>query len=466
MRKKQTAPRSRGIGLLICVLLLFGACPNPTGDDGGKSTVPVTGVTVTPANPQLVMGETVQLQAAVTPDTATNKTITWASSAPSVADVGATGLVTAYTAGTAVITAASADGPSGTTTVTVLPVPVTKVLLNTAETYIVVNGTEQLTAVVEPSHAEQGVTWTSGDEGVATVSAAGLVTAQSVGNAVITAASVSDPTKTAVCTVHVEAAPVTIIGLSLGAGPVNLIKGGQELLSVTYSPANTTDRGITWSSSNTNVVTVSNGLVRAVGGGSATITATSTANSGVVATCTVSVTVPVSGVSLDYTTLDLLRGETGTLTATVSPSDATNQALTWSSSAPTVVSVTGTGNSVTLNALGAGTAVITAISVADPAKTASCTVAVNVQGIEIVFIGFEDETITLTTEVDQGTNLNVTAPAGFDRYLWYWDGNFYSLTTTPTYNFYSPAPGRHYITVIVEEGDYHFSKTLIYTVGY
>jgi hypothetical protein len=126
----------------------------------------------------------------------------------------------------------------------------------------------------------------------------------------------------------------------------------------------------------------------------------------------------------------------------------------------------------TVTAVAVGTATITATSTADPAKTAACTVTVqppfNGAGVSIGFEGFEDQTITLADTLNQWDELVVTAPAGFDRYLWYFDDYYYPRDTGnyPTVTFWDITPGRHYITVIVDEDGYHFSKTLIYTVGY
>jgi hypothetical protein len=126
----------------------------------------------------------------------------------------------------------------------------------------------------------------------------------------------------------------------------------------------------------------------------------------------------------------------------------------------------------TVTAVGAGTATITARSTVNNSIVGSCTVTVqasfNGAGIHIVFDGLEDETITLDVTVDGSDQFVITVPAGFDRYLWYMDLIFMGEgpLSTVTYPVFFVTPGRHYITVIVEEDGYHFSKTLIYTVGY
>jgi hypothetical protein len=90
--------------------------------------------------------------------------------------------------------------------------------------------------------------------------------------------------------------------------------------------------------------------------------------------------------------------------------------------------------------------------------------------INIVFEGFEDETIVLEEPVREGNGLTVTAPAGFDWYQWYLDSSMSpTVTTSPTTNlnvYGYLMPGLHYLTVIVDKGGYYFSKTLTFTVGY
>jgi uncharacterized protein YjdB len=96
---------------LIGVLLLFGACPNPADDNDdndNNQTVAVTGVAISPANPQVTRGGTLQLTATVSPAEATNKTITWTSSASTVAGVSNAGLVTGLATGTATILTSTA----------------------------------------------------------------------------------------------------------------------------------------------------------------------------------------------------------------------------------------------------------------------------------------------------------------------------------------------------------------------
>ena len=159
------------------------------------ATVAVTGVTVAPAALTLEVGQTGALTATVTPTTATNKAVTWTSSAPAIATVDASGTVKGIAPGTATITVKTADGgKTATCAVTVKAaaapaVKVTGITLNHAS--ITVNGDlerVQLIATVAPATAtDQSLTWTSSDASVASVDGAGLVTIRKKGKATVTA---------------------------------------------------------------------------------------------------------------------------------------------------------------------------------------------------------------------------------------------------------------------------------------
>lgn len=151
-------------------------------------------------------------------------------------------------------------------------------------------------------------------------------------------------------------------------------------------PPEATNKSVSWSSSNPNVAKVNNGEVTSVGVGMAEITVT-TADGGYTATCSITVKgeqeIAVTGVTLNETTKSLEKGATFTLTATVSPENATNKSVKWTTSNPSVATVN--GGKVT--AIAKGTATITATTT-DGAKNASCYVTVidPLAGKTIVFV--------------------------------------------------------------------------------
>ena len=160
-----------------------------------SATVAVTGVTVAPAALTLEVGQTGALTATVAPATATNKAVTWTSSAPAIATVDASGTVKGIAPGTATITVKTADGGKTATcavTVKAAAAPAVKVMGITLNySSITVNGDlerVQLIATVAPATAtDQSLTWTSSDASVASVDGAGLVTIRKKGKATVTA---------------------------------------------------------------------------------------------------------------------------------------------------------------------------------------------------------------------------------------------------------------------------------------
>ena len=155
-------------------------------------------------------------------------------------------------------------------------VDVTGVTLAPTTASLLVASTQQLTPTVAPANAtNKNVTYTTSNSAVATVSASGLITAVSAGNATITVTT-QDKAKTATCTVTVTSG-IAVTGVTLTPSAASLNVGATQQLTATVSPANATVKTVTYSSSNNAVATVSaSGLVTAVSAGSANITVTTT----------------------------------------------------------------------------------------------------------------------------------------------------------------------------------------------
>jgi len=164
--------------------------------------------------------------------------------------------------------------------------------------------------------------------------------------------------------------PTTVVatGITLDQSEASIAVGRSINLKATVTPANATDKTVTFKSSNEKVATVTaDGKVTAVAKGSATITAT-TAN-GKSATCKITVTVPATKVYVNQS-LTIKKGQSKTLTATIVPADSTDK-LTWKSSAPKKVSVDKNGK---IKAVATGSAKITVTT--DSGKKATCKVTV------------------------------------------------------------------------------------------
>ena len=330
----------------------------------------------------LKAGETVTLTATVKPDDATDKTVTWSTSDASVATVN-DGVVTAKKVGTATITAKAGD-KSATCEITVVATPVTSVTLNKTSASVKAGETVTLTATVKPDDAtDKTVTWSTSDASVATVND-GVVTAKKVGTATITAKAGD---KSATCEITVVATPVTAV--TLNKTYVSLKAGETVTLTATVKPDDATDKTVTWGSSDESVAKVENGIVTAIGKGLSTITAKAGDTS---ATCMVTVSVPVENVTLNKTELVLQKGQEEVLVALVSPDDATDKTINWSSSNVSVVRVDQNG---AVAAEGAGTAVITASA---GTKSATCTITVTIP-VESISLNMTKRTIKVNETV-------------------------------------------------------------------
>jgi len=159
--------------------------------------------------------------------------------------------------------------------------------------------------------------------------------------------------------------------ITLNKSILSLDTGNSEQLIATITPVEAANQAITWSSDNTAVAIVSaDGTITAIAPGTATVTAT-TQDGSYAATCTVTVTQTVTGISLNKSTLALTVGGSEQLIATVSPSGAI-QAVIWSSDNTAVATVSADG---TVMAIAQGTATITATT-QDSNFTATCKVTV------------------------------------------------------------------------------------------
>jgi len=169
---------------------------------------------------------------------------------------------------------------------------------------------------------------------------------------------------------------VAVTGVTLAPSTVTLSVGSTQQLTPTVTPANATNKTVSYSSNNTGVATVnSSGLVTAVASGSATITVTTQdgAKTAVSAITVNNSNVAVTSVSLSPSTASLTVGGTQQLTPTVLPSNATNKSVSYSSNNTGVATVNSSG---LVTAVSNGTATIT-VTTADGNKTSTCAVTVS-----------------------------------------------------------------------------------------
>ncbi|OMC78876.1 hypothetical protein BK125_08455 [Paenibacillus odorifer] len=330
--------------------------------------VDVTGVKLDQETLNLTAGEADGLlKATIEPANATDKDVIWSSSDETVATV-VNGVVTPVGEGTAVITVTTKDGSfTATTTVSVsalIPpvVDVTGVKLD-QETLNLTAGEADglLKATIEPANAtDKDVIWSSSDETVATV-VNGVVTPVGEGTAVISVTT-KDGSFTATTTVNVAAPKppeVIVTGVTLDQTELNLTVGeGEGTLQATVAPANATNKGMIWSSSDETVAKVVYGVVTPIGEGTAIITVT-TKDGSYTASTTVTVKAPVKPVTAPgIPTSVTATAENGQAIITFIPpvndggSEITGYIVTAN---PGGWTVTGTGSPLTISGLTNGT---------------------------------------------------------------------------------------------------------------
>lgn len=331
----------------------------------------VTSVTIYPKNIVLKTGQwyydtTVE----ICPTNASRDCVTWHSSNPRVAMVNpSNGYIYAGTAGTAQIYATATDG-SGcsdflTVNVTRNPILVNSVELNQNAISIESGNTYTLSATVCPLNADnKSLTWSMSNANVATV-CDGIVTAVSRGNATITARARDGSFAQDCCQVHVTG---DILVRSITIEPVKktMLEGDAEILHATVLPIDATTPCVEWSSSDPDVVSVhaTTGLIYAQNAGCAWIYATATDGSNKRGACLITVNpwIPVAVIHIDETCDTIYNGEVRSLSASVLPTNATEPDIRWSSSNPSILSISSRSGVMTAHKLGKVTITVTEIN--------------------------------------------------------------------------------------------------------
>lgn len=263
-----------------------------TATSGGKTgtadvtvtPTPVSRVAVTPAQPAVVVGRSLTLSAqgvSATGQPLTGRTVSWSSSAPNVADVNGSGVVTGITAGNAVIFA-GIDGVLGWANVTVVPAPVATATVSPSSSTVPIGQTGQLSAELRDAAgnllAGRVVAWSSTRTSVASVTTAGVVTGVSAGMATITAMSEGQAGTATVTVVASGDRTVTVTPSSATIAPLGTV----TLTATVRGPSGTiVTAPVTWSTSNGLVARVSSaGVVSGLLPGTAIITARSNNTTG------------------------------------------------------------------------------------------------------------------------------------------------------------------------------------------
>lgn len=317
---------------------------------GGGGPVLVTGITISPSSASIITGNTTTLTATVSPSNATNKALSWTSSNTGVATVSSSGVVTGVAAGSATITAHSTDGSNVTSNgsaITVTPPPGGTTTLNP------VADTDNQSDVAAGTNATLNISQyctpflkfdLSGISGTVTASTLRVYYGGGLPATTITVSTTSNDTWVEGGTKPTSGSVITTktIGAT-GAGYVDIDltshtqskMSGNKIVSVTLSDTGSGWMGLNSRQSSSNkpqlVVTTSGG------GGS----------------------VLVTSITLSPTSTSVASGSNTTITASVLPSNATNQTLSWNSNNTGVATVNSSGS---VHGVSAGSATITAHS--------------------------------------------------------------------------------------------------------
>jgi uncharacterized protein YjdB len=434
-------------GLFIAASLSCGG-DSSTGPSGSVSKV-----TVTPSSDSLTLGASVSLSASALDDNGhpvSGAKIFWNTENASIATVSNSGVVTAVATGNVRI-AASSGGVSGFSAITVIPPAVASVRVTPPSAAITVNGTVHFQAATLDGSGNpltgRTVSWSSSDNGVATVDNTGLVTGIAIGATTITATSEGKSGTAGIAVAAQVAASISV------APPSVSINVGQtsQLTPTVKDASNSVISGapVNWSIDNQSVATVSStGLVTGLSPGTATVTATSGA-----AHTTVSVTVaaaPPNAVIVSPSSVSLLVTQRQQLTAVVTDAGGhtiSGAPVTWSSSNSAVAAVGTTGLVI---AVLPGTATITATS-GSVSGTASITVSlvpvrkvsVTPDALSMIVGDVQQLTVTL-----QDSANNVLSPTGHSVL---WSSSSVGVATVTAVGLLSAiAPGAALISAKVD----------------
>lgn len=423
--------------------------------DGGytakcKITVrqPVKGIKFASSKLTYYVGQKEAVDIIFTPSNATNKGLVFKTSDSKIATISEKGTVTAKKKGTCTLTAVSDDGAfKATCTLKVIAkVDVDDVNITKSSVTINAGKTKQLNAEVYPGDASiQDVIWSSSDKSIASVNSEGVVTAHKGGTVTIKCksadTSVSDKCKV---TVYESVKSVTISATS-----ATLVAGNAKTLTAEVQPSTATNQGIKWYTSDKTIATVtSGGKIKAYKGGTCTITARSVDDNNIKARCKLTVLQPPTKITLSETDIEITKGDSAALVATVSPKNSFDKTVKWKSSDSTVAKVSETG---VVKGVSAGTAVITCTSTVDPSVKRICNVTVYQP---VTGVSLSAEKLTLTTGRTKTLVATVEPAKASNKKVTFKTSNKDVVRVSSKGVLDAVGPGQATITVRTEDGFY------------
>lgn len=332
---------------------------------------PVTGITLneTTVESTMAIGQ-FQLVPTISPSgEGVNRNVTWSSSNESVCTVDENGLVKFKAPGYCTIICKTEDGAFIATCNFIISIPVETVKLDYTDEIMSIGQTLRITAEVLPITASnRTVSWESSNTNVCIVDSNGLVEAVGTGSCTILCKSL-DGGATAMCNIYVKQ-PVTSVVLN--TTDITVRKGQVFWLNATCLPENADNKICKWESRDTEVCTVENdGKVTATGAGTTSVICTNV-DTGLTAYCIVTVTQPVTGITLNSDYQELWVGAKYAIIPSIEPIDAENKNVTYFSSDTSVATVDEYG---VVTALKGGNCIIE-VTTEECHLVAACTIVV------------------------------------------------------------------------------------------
>ena len=438
----------------------------------------------------LNIGEEVTIKFLINPSNATLKETNWTnsdSSKVSMKDSVGYALIKGLEVGSSdiEITVKDYDGNVKTDSVKVnvinsnQPVLVSSIALSPTSVTLNPNGTYKFNVTVSPSNAtNKGVTWSSSNTTVVSVDQNGNIKALKKGTAKIRVTAQDGSGKYAEASVTVESSKPTnilVTGVSLNASTVKMYVGQSYQLIHTIKPSNATNKGVTWSSSNTNVVSVSNGKIVGKSSGKARITVTTndgrysaytdvtvinrpssnSSSNSKPSSSSSSVSSISSSIDIIKDTIELNKGSEEKLEYKLSQ-DLTDSIIIWKSS-NTDVAVVKNG---IVSAISDGEATITAMI---NGKDIKDTCKVIVKKLDLTGIVFEDESLSISVGKTLKLTLNAL-PSGADLPSLKWDvDNKDILSVSDEGVIKAINVGEAVVTVSSMDGKYSASINIVVT---
>lgn len=369
--------------------------------------ISIEGIAITPESALLKEGETLVLSYEISPVDATNKNVLWSSSDETIATVSEDGTVSAIKEGDVSIAVTSEDGEiRGETSISVITITNKKIVVTGIEVspksaFIKEGQTLGLTFSITPVDAEnRNVKWYSSDETIAIIDENGSVTALKKGIVTITGETEDGGFESTAIINITEAIPVTRIYVT--PQRVTIEEGGTTKLRYLISPSNATNKNVIWSSEDETIATVdAYGRITALKVGTVEIEAR-TIDGGFRSDSSVKVipNLSVTGIAVNPESASVEEGSTLSLGFQITPTNASNTNVNWSSSDDTVATVSQNG---LITAISEGVVFITVTSV-DGDFASSSTITVNPKNNDEPSISIRGVYVTsqrVTLEVDK-----------------------------------------------------------------